>query len=362
MQRSSNKIGALAAALAKAQSEIENPEKSLTATIESPFPREGRRTFRYAPLSRGLEIVRKCLGQHEIATVQATAIDRDSGLIRLTTMLVHASGEWMSSDWPVCAASETAAPQRMGAALTYARRYALFTLVGIAGEDDLDAPELAVQPGHPRPEQPALRRAGNDVHSPRALPLAADQSAQLRERLRQQISTIADEDALALWAHRSLPLKNTLTAEDAQAIEKAYLAKLAGYSERQAAVPEPSFAMEQGSGSLPALVAPLTKPARRRSKAHLAFVASQPCLICQTSPCDAHHLRIAQPRSLGRKVSDEFTVPLCRKHHQELHRHGNEAAWWANMNILPLEIAKNLYECGPLRTANCKDSERISSG
>ena len=95
MQRSSNKIGALAAALAKAQAEIANPEKSLTATIVSPFPREGQRTFRYASLSSGLDIVRKCLGQHEIATVQSTAIDRDSGLIRLTTTLVHASGEWM---------------------------------------------------------------------------------------------------------------------------------------------------------------------------------------------------------------------------------------------------------------------------
>src|SRR5205085_6665257 len=142
MQRSSNKIGALAAALAKAQAEITNPEKSLTATIQSPFPREGSRTFRYASLSAGLEIVRKCLGQHEIAAVQTTAFDRDTGLIKLTTTLVHSSGEWMSSDWPVCPVSETAAPHRMGAALTYARRYGLFTLVGIAGEDDLDAPDL----------------------------------------------------------------------------------------------------------------------------------------------------------------------------------------------------------------------------
>jgi hypothetical protein len=100
------------------------------------------RTFRYAPLSSGLDLVRKCLGQHEIAIVQATAIDRDRDLIRLTTTLVHSSGEWVSSDWPVCAVSETSAPHRLGAALTYARRYALFTLVGIAGEDDLDAPDL----------------------------------------------------------------------------------------------------------------------------------------------------------------------------------------------------------------------------
>src|SRR5213596_3533503 len=146
MQRSSNKVGTLAAALAKAQAEIANPEKSLTATILSPFPREGSRTFRYAPLSSGLDLVRKCLGQHEIATVQTTAIDSDRGLIRLTTTLVHASGEWVSSDWPVCPVSETATPHRMGAALTYARRYALFTLVGIAGEDDLDAPAAGPAP------------------------------------------------------------------------------------------------------------------------------------------------------------------------------------------------------------------------
>ena len=164
MQRSSHKIGALATALAKAQAEIANPEKSLTATIESPFPREGQRTFRYASLSTGLDIVRKCLGQHEIATVQSTAIDRDSGLIRLTTTLVHGSGEWVSSDWPVCPASETAAPHRMGAALTYARRYALFTLVGIAGEDDLDAPDLAVQTIEPSPQTgPPATKTGSMV-------------------------------------------------------------------------------------------------------------------------------------------------------------------------------------------------------
>src|SRR3954469_20249683 len=143
MQRSSESIGAIAAALAKAQGELINPEKSLTATIRSPFPREADRTFRYASLSTGLEIVRKALGKHEIATVQTTAIDQEAGLIRLTTVLAHSSGEWVSSDWPVCPVTETASPQRMGTALTYARRYALFTLVGIAGEDDLDAPQLA---------------------------------------------------------------------------------------------------------------------------------------------------------------------------------------------------------------------------
>jgi hypothetical protein len=147
MQRSSETIGAIATALAKAQIELNNPEKSLTATIQSPFPREGNRTFRYASLSSGLDLIRKSLGRQEIATVQTTSIDDAARLIRLTTVLAHASGEWISSDWPVCPVSETAAPQRVGAALTYARRYALFTLVGIAGEDDLDAPGLEAVPG-----------------------------------------------------------------------------------------------------------------------------------------------------------------------------------------------------------------------
>src|SRR2546421_12848499 len=142
MPRSSESVAALASALAKAQAELVNPEKSLTAIIRTGRPGEGERSFRYAPLSSGLDIVRKTLGQHEIATVQTTTIE--GGVVNLSTMLVHASGEWIASDLPVCPVAETANPQRMGAALTYARRYALFTLVGIAGEDDLDAPDICV--------------------------------------------------------------------------------------------------------------------------------------------------------------------------------------------------------------------------
>src|SRR5262245_47038026 len=146
MPRSSETVAALASALAKAQAELINPEKSLTAIIPTGRPGEGVRSFRYAPLSSGLDIVRKTLGQHEIATLQTTAIDQTAGMVNLTTTLAHASGEWIASDWPVCPIAETAYPQRMGAALTYARRYALFTLVGIAGEDDLDAPDLCDGP------------------------------------------------------------------------------------------------------------------------------------------------------------------------------------------------------------------------
>src|SRR5712691_2834806 len=142
MHRSSSSVAALATALAKAQGELVNPEKSLTATIRTDRRGEAERTFHYASLSSGLDIVRKTLGRHEIATVQTTAIDQTTGTVKLTTVLAHASGEWIASDWPVCTLADVATPHRMGAALTYARRYSLFTMVGIAGEDDLGAPDL----------------------------------------------------------------------------------------------------------------------------------------------------------------------------------------------------------------------------
>src|SRR6202043_950049 len=114
MHRSSDSIASLAAALAKAQMMLTNPEKSLTATVGSDRDDEPGRTFRYAPLPSGLDIVRKVLGQHEIATVQTTSIDRAAGLINLHTVLAHASGEWIASDWPVCAVNETETPHRVG--------------------------------------------------------------------------------------------------------------------------------------------------------------------------------------------------------------------------------------------------------
>src|SRR6202790_5079184 len=375
VHRSSETIGAIAAALAKAQSELTNPEKSLIATIRSPYPREGDRTFRYASLASGLDIVRKSLGQHEIATVQSTAIDQATGQIQLTTLLAHASGEWISSDWPVCAISETATPHRMGAALSYARRYALFALVGIAGEDDLDAPDLLVEPSPVRqtPAGPdgtsknSRRPPNGSIHKPRQTRpvLASEPSAALRDQLIAEINDLKDSDDLALWAHRRLPAKNTLTADDARAVETACQVVLGalnlGPDELEkfpdGATEPASISPANGNGSAAPpttvatnpehqnadpMVTPLRKSMRRRNKAHLAFVAAQPCLVCQRSPCDAHHLKFAQPRSLGRKVSDEFTVPLCRDHHHELHRHGNEMAWWANLQIAPIEVASEL--------------------
>src|SRR3974377_1822751 len=107
MQRSSESIGTIAAALAKAQAELVNPEKSLVGTIRSDGSGEAERPFRLSPLSSGLDIVRKALSQHEIATVQTTSIDEMAGIIRLSTVLAHSSGEWIASDWPVCPIADT---------------------------------------------------------------------------------------------------------------------------------------------------------------------------------------------------------------------------------------------------------------
>jgi hypothetical protein len=371
MQRSSNKISALATALAKAQAEIANPEKSLTATIQSPFPRESQRTFRYASLSTGLDIVRKCLGQHEIATVQSTAIDRDSGLIRLTTTLVHGSGEWVSSDWPVCPASETAAPHRMGAALTYARRYALFTLVGIAGEDDLDAPDLAVQTIEPSPQTgPPATKTGNGRLPPattktfqgsrkgtngdRAAVLSGEASAILRDQLLAEIAGLETKDDLDAWTLRAWPKANTLTPADGDEVRLAFKAQLTQVQstpdeDLPPAEQELLTSNQEIRSRIDKSVLAIPVARRLRDKAHLRFVAKQPCLVCGRQPCDAHHLRFAQSRGLGLKVSDEFTVPLCRAHHRELHRTGKESDWWTKAGVEPISLARKLWlETHPL--------------
>jgi hypothetical protein len=384
MQRSSESIGTIAAALAKAQSEITNPEKSLTATIRSPFSRVGDQTFRYAPLSTGLDIVRKALGRHEIATVQTTAIDNEVGLIRLTTILAHASGEWMSSDWPVCPISETAAPHRMGAALTYARRYALFTLVGIAGEDDLDAPDLSA-PTVPDggPERPvtsnkiaglnggrgtaaaSIRRNGKAPTTDIKPVLDPDGSTVLRDQLLKDVDRLSSTDAAATWAHRIMAAKNSLVAADARRVEDAFATKIAtlgsGDGEGASSSSEPRKRLPQKmraaeprevsvSNRVDKSLLALPEPRRYRDKTHVKFVSKQPCLICGRRPADPHHLRFAQHPALGRKVSDEFIVPLCRGHHREVHRSGDEVSWWSKAGIDTIGAARTLWtETHPLR-------------
>jgi hypothetical protein len=373
MHRCSETIATLAAALAKAQIELTNPEKSLVATIRSPFPREVDRTFRYAPLSSGLDIVRKSLGRHEIATIQATEIDKEAGLLRLTTVLAHSSGEWISSDWPVCQISDIASVQRVGAALTYARRYALFTLVGIAGEDDLDAPDLgtepnpsapAARPSNPRKQEGngraatahATRRDKLSAASVRTL-LGTQLSASLRESLIEQLPSITSADEAATWAHRNLPAKNTLTAADAKLVEEHFQARLSTLHENLNADEPPelqALPSDAASGqksvrrtkkqSRQNIVEALGKTVRLRDKDHRRYVLRQACLVCGRVPSDPHHLTFTQPRALGRRVSDEFTVPICRLHHRELHRSGDEAAWWRSLNIDPLPVALKLWQ------------------
>ncbi|PWT88724.1 MAG: single-stranded DNA-binding protein [Proteobacteria bacterium] len=387
MPRSSESVAALASALAKAQGALVNPEKSLTAVIRPSRVGEEERSFRYAPLASGLDIVRKTLSQHEIATIQTTAIDKEARVVSLTTTLAHSSGEWIASDWPICPIADMASPQRMGAALTYARRYALFTLVGIAGEDDLDAPGL-----HDRPP-PRFSPAGEDVsHSkgtrsqgrglPRkpvngyagslrglspAVTLETTLSASLRQELLLELGKIADVEEAANWARKRMGSKNALMAEDAKLVEHGFEQKMLELAAPETVTSASSLIQPcTAQLELPTVttiepVKPVGEdaahaeridksaltiptPRRLRNKDHLRHVARQPCLVCGRKPSDPHHLRFAQPRALGRKASDEFAVPLCRIHHRLVHRVGNEMAWWMEAGIDPVSVAKRLWE------------------
>ena len=321
--------------------------------------------------------MRKILGQHEIATVQTTSMDQAAGIINLTTLLAHASGEWIASDWPVCAISETTTPRRMGAALTYARRYALFTLVGIAGEDDLDAPDLTTATDQrsvtERPEatsndakvkeratqQTDVRRDA-DVSWQSVKPIfKPEAAAELRDRLIAEMNDLGSSDEAATWAHRSLGEKNRLTAADALRVEEVFQSKLANFAAPVAEAPQtrteavlpPSShngdkaepKKRQRSKPIDKSILTLPEPRRVRDREHVRFVARHSCLVCGRLPSDAHHLRFVQSRALGRKVSDEFTVPLCRGHHREVHRCGDEAAWWSNAGIEATVTARALW-------------------
>ncbi len=417
MHRSSESVAAIATALAKAQTELSNPEKAMVGTVYSARS-DSPQSFRYASLSSGLDIIRKTLGGQQIAVAQTTAIDRANGMVNLTTTLLHTSGEWISSDWPVCQLSETSAPRRMGAALTYARRYALFTMVGIAGEDDLDAPDFVsdqrngdkaaealpvpasgLEPMSGRASQ--FRTLGPNIPSGREK-LGAEESSAMRAQLIQEIETLP-EDEVQLRAITILKAKNRLSTDDAKLVEDAFAAKMALLSatpdapmaeelastpsdpipprgsstsrsairpvrpkgrpskvkaatEQPAAPPVISNPIVESSapiqahieagatpGKIDKSVLAISEPRRHRDKVHLKFVSSQPCLVCGRSPADAHHLRFTQQRAMGRKVSDEFTVPLCRAHHQDNHRFGDEVAWWEKRAVDPVATARMLW-------------------
>jgi HAMP domain-containing protein len=271
----------------------------------------------------------------------------------------------------------------MGAALTYARRYALFTLVGIAGEDDLDAPDL-ISPSQPasghnrrltrgngrldaqaaslaartpiaRPPKPAVDN-NTKVRVLAAVRLDEFASARLREAMLGELNEIGTEDEATKWAHRRLSEKNKLNATDVRHIEEAFRAKLFSFAIHQSeagpapksdartpGTDEPGRKRKQQAPSVEKSVLTHPEPRRIRDREHVRFVAQQTCLVCGRQPCDAHHLRFAQNRALGRKASDEFTVPLCRGHHRELHRHGDETGWWQKLGLDPAKAARALW-------------------
>jgi len=187
-------------------------------------------------------------------------------------VLAHSSGEWIASEWPVCPVADTAVPHRMGAALTYARRYALFTLVGIAGEDDLDAPDLAAPTGRGSGSQtaePLKANGGLNGHgvsdrdgdgrlkakrSPR-LVLEPGASAELRDRLVAQIAEIGTADDAALWAYCNIRAKNGLPEGDALQVEAAFQSKLAALTG-----PQESLSSE-GADEPPQAGSPIHGPA-----------------------------------------------------------------------------------------------------
>jgi hypothetical protein len=258
MRASSDTIAQLAAAMAKAQSELVNPVKSLTAVIERANG-SGTQSYKYAPLSSGLDIVRKSLGKYELALIQTTHVDRERSLVLLTTTIAHGSGEWISGLWPVCTMADLAHPKLMGAALTYARRYCLFTMVGLAGEDDLDAPDLLpakplnagangadsgtiIRADREAPPQGAScafssdRDPDNDagssaeIESPRRrrrgvrkAPLST--SFALSEDPSGDLVHITDADTLFRWALETLPARNKLDEEQRAALDTAFLAR-----------------------------------------------------------------------------------------------------------------------------------------
>jgi hypothetical protein len=196
--------------------------------------------------------------------------------------------------------------------------------------------------------------------------LAVDESAALRDRLLSEIAGLASPESATSWARAALAAKNTLTAADAKLLEDAFQQKVAGLSPAQAATPavdggassasahnsqesRPSDSAEnayphahQATG-IDKSVLTISIPRRYRNREHLRYLTSLPCLFCTRKPSDAHHLRFMQPRALGRRVSDEFAVPLCRTHHRAAHRAKDEQAWWKSIGIDPVKIARNLW-------------------
>jgi hypothetical protein len=280
-------------------------------------------------------------------------------------------------------------------------------MVGIAGEDDLDTPDLtkgekaATRVGstaEPAPVDSSQSPIVNTRIPSGREKLSVRESATIRAQLIQEIETLPEGD-LQPRAIAILKAKNRLSVDDAKLVEDAFAAKMALQERSAVAIradeiasapvdpmvpPSPSTTVAKPARprGRPRRVKPaddkataspvplksdidtnlpidlqagiatrkiekseltISEPRRHRNKAHLKYVASQPCLVCGRSPADAHHLRFTQPRAMGRKVSDEFTVPLCRTHHRDNHRFGDEQAWWGKQAIDPLGTSRKLW-------------------
>jgi hypothetical protein len=318
----------------------------------------------------------------------------------------------------------------------------LFTLVGIAGEEDVDAPDLADERPSPKDNGSNAGKlktkdaplggfcANRRRWSPPKQVLEPKRSAALRDQFVAELVRLTSPEEATDWAQRALGAKNTLRGADAAAVEAPFASRMAELaslgsvdaplSSSPAASLDPAApaetaeppgriallaalraSVELGNGSgaagnnevsgevrrrsdkprshrraptalaVPigvdvqpvATAAPvdergkdvipwhidksvlaLSEPRRYRDRDHLEFVASQPCLVCGRKPSDPHHLRFMQPRALGRRVSDEFTVPLCRTHHRALHRRGDEVAWWQSANLDPATVAQRFWQ------------------
>jgi hypothetical protein len=171
----------------------------------------------------------------------------------------------------------------------------------------------------------------------------------LRDQLVAQLKDLNSPEEAADWAHRVLASKNSLVLAHAEQVELAFQLKLSTLIADQPTIAEQPKPMRRGrrgrdrATSINKTVLTLPVLRRIRDRDHVKSVAKRPCLVCGRRPADAHHLRFAQSRALGRKVSDEFTVPLCRGHHREVHRCGDEAAWWRNTGIDASAAARVLW-------------------
>jgi hypothetical protein len=221
----------------------------------------------------------------------------------------------------------------------------------------------------PRPASNTTRGDGANGKAAQGPTLDADASASLRERLITECANLLSVDAAVAWAREALKSKNTLCSEDAEMLERAFARRLGEFeSHEELALPESDAHSLVDATTREGRRADERNPARantgianvgprRRDKAHLTFVASQSCLVCGRKPSDPHHLRFTQLRALGRKVSDEYTVPLCRSHHRDVHRFGNEVVWWKNARINPLNAALELWSKTRVGTGRVEPSE-----